>query len=180
VRSAARPGWRAAGAALRPDDGSDRLPRRQGSGDPSAGAGAWRPGVGAAELAAGRGGGLARALGAEPDADPGDHAPLRPGGAPARGRCAGGCRLGGLEVRGVAAIRGAVGGTPEGVAGRGPLAARPAGRADRRHPSRRGFAAGRSWSRPSASTARARSTRSAWSRERRRTPRWCRRCSTTW
>jgi hypothetical protein len=32
----------AAGAALGPDDRSDRLPRRQGPGDPSAAAGAWR------------------------------------------------------------------------------------------------------------------------------------------
>src|SRR3982751_6553334 len=53
----------------------------------------------------GRGGGrgLAWPLGDEPDAARGDDTPLRPGGAIARGRRAGGTGHGGVEIGGLAA-----------------------------------------------------------------------------
>src|SRR3954464_8564089 len=102
--------------------GPDWLSWRQGGGGaPTSAAG--RPGDCAADLGAGGGGGLAGPLGDEPDDGGGADAPLWPGGAAAGGGRAVGARVWGVEVGGVAAVRGAVGGADGGVAVAGPVGA---------------------------------------------------------
>ena len=81
-----------------------------------------RPGAGAAELGEGGGGGLARPLGDEPDADQRLDAQVPASGAASRGRRSGAGGRGRFEVGGLAAVRGAVGCAHEGVDGRGSVA----------------------------------------------------------
>ena len=132
------------GAPLGEDQGKGRLPRRQGRDRPPSCAG--RDGGEVAlpswETASVRG--LARQVGAEPDADQRVDAPLRPG-RPAAGRR----RFGGpghrrVQIGGVTPVRGAVGGAHGGMDGGRPVQAGPADHPDRRHPHRGGpDAAGR-------------------------------------
>jgi len=64
-------------------------------------------------------------------------------GAASGGRCAGAGGGRGIEIGGLAALRGAVGASHEGVAGFRPFRPRPPDRADRRHPHQRTSGAGR-------------------------------------
>src|ERR1700682_3477748 len=75
----------AAGAPWGPNAGTDRLPRRQDRGRAPAGPRRGRPRGHDPELGNGGGGGLARSLGDEPDADQCVDAPVRPRCPAARG-----------------------------------------------------------------------------------------------
>ena len=170
MRPALRPGCWARRVSLGQDQGEGRLPRRQGRDRSSSRSCSRRRRAGAAELGGGAVGRPARQVGAEPDADQRLDPQVRPRRPPAGRRHPGGPRVGSVEVGGVAAVRGAVGGTHEGMDGRRLVRPGPAGDPDRRHPHRgRPDAAGRRRHRRHRRQASARRDRGG-QRERRRGP----------
>src|SRR5438874_8945311 len=111
--------------------GQARLPRWQGRNRAASGTRARREGTAAGKLGAGGGGGLARPVGDEPDADQRVDAQVSACGTIASGRRSdtGGERR--IEVGGLAPLRGALGCTHAGVDGLGAVEARSLGGADR-------------------------------------------------
>jgi putative transposase len=103
-------GWRSVKRTAGSDARADRLPRWQGRSRASACARPRWPGDFDPELGPRHGGGLARPLGDEPDADQRLDTTVRAGGAAAGGPRPGGVWQRGLEIGGIAPVRCLVGG----------------------------------------------------------------------